>query len=137
MKKIIIGLIIIVGATLVILHVIPVAAQSNPNVALVTKTDPPKLLVQIAPPPAVPPKATSTPVKKTATVKQTAPKISASTAPKSSVSWASSGLKAIGSLASFDYSTRIRSAYMRKVEAYAKSRGITLITASVVNSMHQ
>ena len=59
------------------------------------------------------------------------------TSKTTAVKWTTAGLKAIGSLASFDYSTVIRNAYMRKVEAYAKRLGVTSITASVVNSMHE
>ena len=61
------------------------------------------------------------------------------TAPVSSgsVRWAASGLKQIGSLASFDYNTSIRSAYMAKVVNYAKRNGISVITAEVVKGMHE
>jgi galactitol-specific phosphotransferase system IIB component len=105
--------------------------------------------------PASAPAATSTivntavkkvvPAASTQAVKEAAPvkKVTATTVKTTvkttttGVRWATSGLNAIGSLASFDYSTSIRNAYKKKVEAYAKRNGITLITASVVNSMHQ
>lgn len=75
-----------------------------------------------------------TTVKTSSASKTAAPTVSSGSG---TVKWATSGLNAIGSLASFDYSTSIRNAYKRKVEAYAKSKGITLITAAVVNSMRQ
>ncbi|HTX86672.1 MAG TPA: hypothetical protein VMC41_01225 [Candidatus Nanoarchaeia archaeon] len=137
MKKIIIGLIIIIGAVVIILHIIPVAAKSSSFASDSIKSDQSKLVVQIAPPPPVPAKATSTPMKKVTMPKPAASAKTATAARKSSVRWSASGLSAVGSLSSFDYSSAIRNAYMRKVEAYAKSKGITLITAAVVNSMHQ
>ncbi|MEK7615464.1 MAG: hypothetical protein AAB431_03725, partial [Patescibacteria group bacterium] len=51
--------------------------------------------------------------------------------------WDKSGLKALGSLASFDYQTSIRNAYMKKVENYARRNGIKTITGAVVKGMRE
>jgi len=80
---------------------------------------------------------TKAPVKKSTKTTTKTTKTSSSKTTTGSVKWAASGLKAIGSLASFDYSTTIRNAYMQKIATYAKRKGITLITAAVVNSAHQ
>jgi hypothetical protein len=147
MKKILLGLVIILAAAVVVLKIIPVAAKSPVVIA------PPENTVGVRPAgifvpvvasttaavvPAVIKKVTSSkvivPVKKTV---QASPAKKVTIASSNSVRWASSGLNAVGGLSSFDYSTKIRNAYMRKVEAYAKSKGITLITAAVVNSMHE
>jgi hypothetical protein len=164
MKKIIISLIVILAGGAVALNMIPATANSNQpsNVSDIIKDDKANSVGSIAvakenvvtqpatttpvetPKEAAPVKKTvvATPapaVKKAAPVKAAAPAVKIATVSTSNttVKWAASGLSAIGPLSSFDYSTSIRNAYKKKVEAYAKSQGITLITASVVNSMHQ
>ncbi len=82
-------------------------------------------------------KAAPVVVKTTAAKKVTIAKKAVKAKKISSVTWTASGLRAVGSLRSFDYSTTIRNAYMAKIAAYAKARGIKQITAAVVNSAHQ
>jgi hypothetical protein len=141
---------------IIIFIVIVVALNFFPGAAKITETDASpaesmgEILVNKIPAPISIPVATGTvPVKNTPTAKElvapksvTAKKTTTTAKTTSSVSgngvsWAASGLSAIGSLPSFDYSTKIRNAYKKKVVAYAKSKGIKLITASVVNSMRQ
>jgi hypothetical protein len=147
MKKILLGFIIILGAVVIVLNIIPVAAKSP--VAVV----PPKKTAGVMPAAIIPvPALATTTVAKTTSTKQNiqtvppkpAPAVKKITPAKtttassgSTVHWAASGLKALGPISGFDYNYSIRSSFMRKVEAYARSRGITLITASVVNSMHE
>jgi hypothetical protein len=83
------------------------------------------------------PAKTAVPAVKIASVSSSNSNSGTASGSKTTIKWAASGLSAIGPLSSFDYSTSIRNAYKKKVEAYARSQGITLITASVVNSMHQ
>ena len=61
----------------------------------------------------------------------------AAAAPKTTMTWSASGLKKVSNLASFDYSTAIRNAYVKKVESYAKRNKIKVITAAVVDGMHE
>jgi len=85
-------------------------------------------------------KTATTAKAKTATVvakAKTATTAKAKTTSSPGVQWTTSGLNAIGSLASFDYNRTIRNAYIAKVENYARRNGIKSITASVVNSMHE
>jgi hypothetical protein len=147
MKKYIFITIAIIAAAII------VALYTAPSVAKTSAADLPapkamgEILVKQIPAPVATSTATTTvkkitPAKEAPAVKKTVPavtvkKTSTVKIASTGVRWASSGLSAIGSLSSFDYSTSIRNAYKRKVEAYAKSKGITLITASVVNSMHQ
>jgi hypothetical protein len=153
MKKYFLAIIVIFAAVVAALNILPSDAKSPAGDTAVKNTVGQVLVKQIPVPVVSAPIASSTvndkaPVapKKVIPAK---PKVAAAvstpasktnskvTIASSGVKWAPSGLSAIGSLASFDYSTSIRNSYKRKVEAYAKSKGITLITASVVNSMHQ
>jgi|WetSurMetagenome_2_1015567.scaffolds.fasta_scaffold250093_2 hypothetical protein len=167
MKKIIISLIVILAVVAVILNMIPAAANSSQSrntpekkdnksnsvglIAVAKENIPSQPAATTTPSAASVAAKESAPAKKTAVssptpaAKTTAPvktaasavKIAAVSNSNTTIKWAASGLSAIGPLSSFDYSTSIRNAYKRKVEAYAKSKGITLITASVVNSMRQ
>ena len=56
---------------------------------------------------------------------------------KTTLKWSASGLKLLNNFASFDYSSAIRNAYIKKVENYARRNNIKLITADVVNSMRE
>jgi hypothetical protein len=148
-KYIFIAIAIIAAAIVAALYMTPGAAKTPAADASVPKAMGEVLVKQVSAPAATSTSTAATttikkitPVKETVTVKPTAPaaavkKTSTVKIASTGIRWASSGLSAIGSLSSFDYSTSIRNAYKRKVEAYAKSKGITLITASVVNSMHQ
>jgi hypothetical protein len=153
MKKYIFLAIIFLVAAFAAIKMFPVSAKTQVAVLPTPKAMGEVLVKQVSAPVAtstVSTLASATPVKNIIAAKTTvadqpaktksapvAKKISTVKIASTGVRWASSGLSAIGSLSSFDYSTSIRNAYKRKVEAYAKSKGITLITASVVNSMHQ
>jgi hypothetical protein len=146
MKKYIFLAIILLAAAIAAINVFPGAAKTPAADASAPKAMGEVLVKQVSAS-AAPAVATTTvknisPAKEASTVKKTVPaptvkKTSTVKIASTGVRWASSGLSAIGGLSSFDYSSAIRNAYKRKVEAYAKSKGITLITASVVNSMHQ
>jgi hypothetical protein len=56
---------------------------------------------------------------------------------KVTVKWAASGLKALGGIASFDYSYAIRNATIKKIENYARRKNIKVITAAVINSINE
>ena len=68
---------------------------------------------------------------KKAVKKAPAPKI------KTTMKWDAGALKILNNFASFDYSSTIRNAYIKKVEAYAKRNKIKIITAAVVNGMRE
>ena len=156
MYKFLIGLVVIFGIVALILNIVPVAANSNtptiaaknaadtqvPLSAIIPAKEPANPVLPTSTPPINPAKKSTDTVTKTAVVTKKAapvktPAKTTTTSTSNSVKWAASGLTAIGPLSAFDYSTSIRNSYKRKVEAYARSKGITLITASVVNSMHQ
>jgi len=87
-------------------------------------------------------KETTTPVKTTAPkTKGTTAKATAKTTTTkktlSGMAWDASARKMISSMAQFDYSSKIRQSYINKVNAYAKRKGIKVITASVINNMHE
>jgi hypothetical protein len=146
-KYIFIAIVIVTAAIIAALYMAPGAAKTSAADLPAPKAMGEILVKQIPVPVATSTAATTTvkkitPAKEIPAVKKTAlavtvKKTSTVKIASTGVRWASSGLSAIGSLSSFDYSTSIRNAYKRKVEDYAKSKGITLITASVVNSMHQ
>jgi hypothetical protein len=150
-KYFFIAIIIVLAAVFAAMNIAPTDAKT-PAAGLPPPNTVGEVLAKKIPAPV--PAATSTtadiavkkaaPAASTQAVKETAPVKKVTTTVKTTakttttgVRWATSGLNAIGSLASFDYSTSIRNSYKKKVEAYAKRNGITLITASVVNSMHQ
>jgi len=56
---------------------------------------------------------------------------------KTTLQWTASGLKALGSMAAFDYSYTIRNVIIKKVENYARRKKIKIITAAVVKSMDE
>jgi len=145
-KYLFIAIAIIAAAIVAALYMAPGAAKTSAADASAPKAMGEVLVKQVSAPIATITTTTTikkiTPAKEAPAVKKTAPaaavkKTSTVKIASTGIRWASSGLSAIGGLSSFDYSSAIRNAYKRKVEAYAKSKGITLITASVVNSMHQ
>ncbi len=119
-----------------------VEAQSNPTSQIVQKEDTTKEMkkVEIVTSPEKTPEIksdTKVQVKTDVKKSETKPVAKKTVTVSTSVKWDKSGLKAIGSLASFDYQKSIRNAYMKKVENYAKRKGVKLITASVVQGMHE
>jgi hypothetical protein len=81
--------------------------------------------------PAAPKKSTPAPIVKTAVKKTT------TNTTLSGMVWDASARQMISSMAQFDYSSKIRQAYINKVNAYAKRNGIKVITASVINNMRE
>ena len=53
------------------------------------------------------------------------------------MAWSASGIAKVSNLAYYDESTYIRNSFVKKVERYARSKGITLITAQVIDNMHE
>lgn len=51
--------------------------------------------------------------------------------------WTASGLKALGPMSAFDYSTTIKKAVMKKIENYAKRNNFKTIDDKVVKSMRE
>lgn len=78
-------------------------------------------------------KVTSKTAKKTVVAKKAVK--TKSKALKTTMKWDTSGVKALGSMASFDYNYSIRDSFVKKVENYAKRKHIKVITASVINHM--
>ncbi|MEI7451944.1 MAG: hypothetical protein WCK37_01925 [Candidatus Falkowbacteria bacterium] len=122
MKKIISGLTLILLLSFFI-GIAPVSAATTAGTAKTVKT-----VV----------KAKKVVKKKTVkkVVKKVAKKTTSSSSAKTSLKWDASALKIINRFSSFDYSATIRNAYIKKVEAYAKSHGITVISAAEINAMH-
>ena len=56
---------------------------------------------------------------------------------KTTLKWTADGIRALGSMASFDYSYSIRNAFIKKIENYARRKNIKVINAKVVNSMDE
>lgn len=82
-------------------------------------------------------KASPASKKSSAAVKMVKKKPVKSNQTKTTLKWTASGLKALGSMASFDYSYTIRNAVIKKVEKYARRKNIKTITAAVINSMDE
>jgi hypothetical protein len=142
MKKVIIGSACILSAIL-IMNVIPAAAKSGtPTPA--PKASTVKAKAKIV---AVPKAKAVTTTKAVATstkavtakapVKKAAPAKAVTAKASTTLVWDASAKKIINNYASFDYSSVIRNAYIKKVEAYARRNNIKVITAAVVNGMHE
>ncbi len=110
----------------------PQIATATPEVASVAKAIPTKTK-------AMPAQIKATPAKTQATKATKAAKATKAKAVKgqtvTSLRWTPAAQKALGSLASFDYSYTIRNAVIRKIENYARKQGIRIITPAVINAM--
>lgn len=105
----------------------PQIATATPEVASVAKAIPTKTK-------AMPAQIKTTPTKTRATKATKAAKaVKGQTV--TSLRWTPAAQKALGSLASFDYSYTIRNAVIRKIENYARKQGIRIITPAVINAM--
>lgn len=105
----------------------PQIATATPEVANVAKAIPTKTK-------AMPAQIKTTPTKTRATKATKAAKaVKGQTV--TSLRWTPAAQKALGSLASFDYSYTIRNAVIRKIENYARKQGIRIITPAVINAM--
>jgi hypothetical protein len=106
--------------------IVPIKATTTANVKPVPKKTPEETTT-----PAVTKKTTPVTTVKTAVKKTT------TSSTVSGMVWDASARQMISSMAQFDYSSKIRQAYINKVNAYAKRNGIKVITASVINNMRE
>lgn len=150
--------VLILGAIFVLHNIIPVAAKNPalnsvaqqvnkagdkkiegskplPEVKVATTT---KANVKVKP--AVKETVVTKPVVKTAVAAKPVVKtaaVSTKTKYGTTLKWDASALKLISNFQSFDYNTAIRSAYIKKVESYARRNNISTVTYAVINSMRE
>ncbi len=108
----------------------PQIATATPEVASVVKAIPAKTK-------AIPAQIKATPAKTQAAKAIKVAKATKAVKGKTvtNLRWTPAAQKALGSLASFDYSYTIRNAVIRKIENYARKQGIRIITPAVINAM--